>query len=194
MLIGMPRNLLLVATAFLLRIVLEKAILNVDPLSGAYADVRQAAYVLLLFPAVEEVSRAACAWTLGGWNRSAGEAAAIGLGIGSVEFIVKAWGHGPLVSMMSLTSFPIHVTLSLAFYSFASGRVMKSLGLHVLINSTRAAAGFVLHTVLGAYAVGLRAAVSIVSVAICGRVRRGLALEVPRSSCRGTLRISWPIG
>jgi hypothetical protein len=173
----MPGNLLLVATTSALALAVERAILVVDPLVGAPAEVRQAAHLLLVFPVVEEVSRATCAKALGAWNRSAGEAAAIGLGLGTVAFIIKAWGHGPLTWMLALSSFPIHVTLSLAFYSFASGRVAKTLGLHVLINATGAISRFVLHTVLGvgplAYAAGVLAAVSVVSVATGARVRRG---------------------
>lgn len=173
----MTGNLLLVATTSGLAIAVEKVILDVEPLAGALAEVRQAAHLLLVFPVVEEVSRAICARVLGAWNRSAAEAAAIGLGLGTVEFLIKAWGHGPLTGMLALSAFPLHVALSLAFYSFARGRVAKTLALHVLINATGAISGFVLHTVLGvgpvAHAAGVLAAVSIVSAAIGGRVRRG---------------------
>jgi hypothetical protein len=177
MAIGMPKNLLPVVTTSALASALEKGILDVNPLSGAPAEVKQTAYGLLLFPIVEEVSRATCAMALGAWNRSAAEAAAIGFGLGTVEFMIKAWGGGPLTWMLALSAFPLHVALSLAFYSFASARVVKTLALHVLINAMGAISGFVLHTVLGvgpvAHAAGVLAAISIVSVVIGERVRRG---------------------
>jgi hypothetical protein len=173
----MPGILLLVATTSALALAVEKVILDVEPLAGASAEVRQAAYLLLVFPVVEEVSRATCAKVLGAWNRSTAEAAAIGLGLGTVEFLIKAWGHGPLTWMLALSAFPLHVALSLAFYSFAHARVAKTLALHVAINATGAISGFVLHAILEvgplARAAGLLAAVSIVSVVIGVRVRRG---------------------
>jgi hypothetical protein len=175
--IGMPGILLLVVTTSALALAVERAILAVDPLAGAPAEVRQAAHLLLVFPVVEEVSRATCARALGAWSRSAPEAAAIGLGLGTVEFLIKAWGQGPLTWMLALSAFPLQVALSLAFYSFARARVVKTLALHVVINATGAISGFVLHAILEvgplAHAAGVLTAVSIVSVVIGVRVQRG---------------------
>jgi hypothetical protein len=98
---------------------------------------------VVVAPAIEESTRYYVAGRIC-WTAGPRTAAMIGLLIGLGEVGTKTFEaalfnpnfHPLLSSGPILVSIPIHVALSLAFYSIWSGRWLKTFGLHVLINGT----------------------------------------------------------
>jgi hypothetical protein len=97
---------------------------------------------VIAVPAIEESARYYAAIRFC-WVAPPGKAALIGLLIGLLEigtktFEVALFGPGPFESVPALVfasiSIPIHLALSLAFYAIWSGRWLKLVLLHALIN------------------------------------------------------------
>jgi hypothetical protein len=128
---------------------------------------------VVLAPAVEETVRYFVARTMF-WRASPLMAAGIGFAIGVLEIIAKLIGSGTNIgfdvrTLLTLAGFsgsiPIHIALSVSFYSIQRLRLPKMILLHGVLNLTLLA---VLGRLWGNYSVPAYAAMSIaVTTAIC---------------------------
>jgi hypothetical protein len=121
-------------------------------------------YAVFFTPVVEESFRYAAVW----WAKRGGRfaepsfatAALIGFIVGLIEFVAKSidiatvpaqfWA---LYLFLNSSSLIIHTALSCAFFSFRSHRLLKTMGLHALLNFMLVVADLI----LGGLNLGMRA-------------------------------------
>jgi hypothetical protein len=130
---------LITIPAFILEVVLLVGADILSPFIGQ--PWRELVYLTLATPLIEETLRYGVVRLTGLWDQSPRKAIQIGLGIGLFEVFFKSipmLAHStfvPLAFLSNISSIPLHVALSCAFFSFVTLRWPKTLAFHVLLNS-----------------------------------------------------------
>lgn len=119
--------------------ILELALMRVDALALLVpaAPFRFAFYLTVVFPLIEEALRYGVLRWRGPWLATPWQAAGIGAAIGTFEAALKisADPAAALGWLTAVSSLPLHVALSLAFFSFAELRLLKTTSLHIGLNT-----------------------------------------------------------
>jgi hypothetical protein len=101
---------------------------------------REAAYLAVCMPLIEETVRYGIVRLSGRWELPIRQAMLIGLGIGLFECFFKSLpmlmhSNVSLLGLLSnISSVPLQIALSIAFFSFVTHRWLKMLALHILLN------------------------------------------------------------
>lgn len=109
-------------------------IARADILAGVIAVPvwRFAFYVVVLVPLIEESVRYAAVRMSGHWRTSPASAALVGALVGLFEMGFKSVPTG--LELAYVSSLPIHIALSVAFFAFTTRRLPKTFGMHAAIN------------------------------------------------------------